>query len=84
MEPNHDVRVEGYRAHDLRADSSRKWTNVSSEREQRESHACSVGEYIAPRAAGNPPLGLHGRWQAVLSVLDVLLTHLLCEHPPTA
>ena len=52
MEPNHDVRVEGYRAHDLRADSSRKWTNVSSEREQRESHACSVGECMAPRAPG--------------------------------
>ena len=50
MEPNHDVRVEGYRAHDLRADSSRKWTNVSSEREQRESHGYSVGEYMAPRA----------------------------------
>jgi len=50
MEPNLDARVEGDRAHDLRADNSRKWTNVSSEREQRESHACSVGEYMAPRA----------------------------------
>ena len=29
------------------AESGQMW---SSEREQRESHACSVGEYIAPRA----------------------------------
>ena len=49
MEPNLDARVEGDRAHELRADNSRKWTNVSSEREQRESHACSVGECMAPR-----------------------------------
>ena len=40
MEPNLDARVEGDRAYELRADNSRKWTNVSSEREQRESHAC--------------------------------------------
>ena len=38
------------------------------------SHACSVGEYGAARA-GNPPLGWHGRWQAVLSVLHVRLSH---------
>ena len=51
MEPNLDARVEGDRAYELRArDNSRKWTNVSSEREQRESHACSVGEHMAPRA----------------------------------
>ena len=85
MEPNLDARVEGHRAYELRADNSRKGTNVSSEREQRESHACSVGEcmYGAARA-GNPPLGWHGRWQAVLSVLHERLSHSLFEHPPTA
>ena len=51
MEPIHDVRVEGDRAYELRADNSRKWTNVVVRtRAARESHACSVGEYIAPRA----------------------------------
>ena len=50
MEPSLDARVEGDRAYELRADNSRKWTNVSSEREQRESYACSVGEHMAPRA----------------------------------
>ena len=36
MEPNLDARVEGDRAYELRADNSRKWTNVSSAREQRD------------------------------------------------
>ena len=50
MEPNHDVRVEGHRAYELRADNSRKWTKCRQHESSATSHPCSVGEHMAPRA----------------------------------
>ena len=83
MESNHDVRVEGHRAYELRADNSRKWTKCR----QHESSATSqraLWVNVWRRARRESTFGMAWKVAGSAKCATCAFESLLFEHPPTA